>query len=308
LPLYTDLGLPEILLILEPYNARPVSFRHLSGGAENSNYQVSLADGNDCVVTVLENMDLGAGTVHAGFLSSLNERGLPVPRLWSQRDGVVVRVHQEKPVIVSDYIVGTCYDVLPARFLGKSGRALARVHAVRDAEGLPPPYVRIGGTEFDIIQDFADRNFADWLLTWREKTRYLVEDGQDDRVLTHGDFFADNVIVTPTGEIVILDWENGAYDSYLLDLGMAVLGLAGEGTVFEPARARDFLGGYLDSESMPVPWGRLLDAVAYAAVFTAYHRYLKHEINDRTSGKQGSYRAIPELLVSTVERWDLVAP
>jgi len=65
--------------------------------------------------------------------------------------------------------------------------------------------------------------------------------------------------------------ENGAYDSYLLDLGMAVLGLAGEGTVFEPARARDFLGGYRDSQSMPVPWGRLLDVVTIGPAGSRVH-------------------------------------
>jgi homoserine kinase type II len=309
LPLYTTLNINEISDILEPYNIEAETFDHLSAGVENTSYRVRVSAGrSDCVVTVLENRDVASAESYAAFLASLTENMVPLPRLWTRPDGRRVQIHQGKPVIVSDFIAGECHQILPWTFLRPAGRVLAAIHRTADVAPLPAPTVRLNAADFDRIRAFADQDFSAWLLEWHAKVAYVVEDGLAERVLTHGDLFADNMIITPQDRIVVLDWENGAWDYYDLDLGMTVLGLAGEGPVFRPERARDLLDGYRAHRKCDLPSERLLDATIYAALFTAYHRYLKHEINDPTSGRQGYYREIPELIDSLLDQWDSVNP
>ncbi len=307
MPLYSPLTLDDLSKILKPYDCEPISHAHLSAGVENTNYRVRTRGRlQDVVLTVLENRDLSSAEAYAGLLVRLHTSGIPMPRIWRRRDGGHVSVHRGKPVIVSDHISGHCHDVLPPEFLPVAGRALASVHAHSSTDFLPDPVVRLGESDLQHIDSFSDSSFSSWLLEWHDKVCYVTEDDSLPRGLTHGDLFADNMIVTPRRDVVVLDWENAANDYHVLDLGMAVLGLTGVGAIFDANRARLLLEGYLSKRVARLSPDRLLESIIYAAVFTAYHRYLKHEIADRASGKQGYYREIPTFVDSLIARWSAV--
>jgi homoserine kinase type II len=275
----------------------------LPGGLENSSYLVTTPAGS-LVLTVLQKKDPSVAVSYAAFLCSLAEQGLPVPRLLQRRDGGYVASAAGRPVILSEHVAGRSYDPLPARYLPSVGAILARLHSSTKVVCRLDPYIRLGDRELDELAACPDPRFGRWALGWHGRVGHVVESG-GRRVPTHGDLFPDNLIVRHSGEIVLVDWDDGALDHPVLDVGMAVLGLCCE-QVFRWERARLLLAGYRSVSGADIDAARLLDATIYVALFTAYQRF-RRQAALGPNGGQRSYRVIPALVTSMLEGWDRVA-
>jgi len=304
---YTQLTRDEIRAVAASYGYEASSFSALSGGVENTSYRVEVTKGQ-ILITILEKRDLGSAMRYAEFLAGLAELDIPVPDIYRNSDGAYVSTVRGKPVVAMEFLAGTCYDELPDIHLRGAGQVLALVHQKKQVDAAPPPVVRITGTELHRASAFTDQDFVRWLVESHAKTRHVVEEGTGGRGLTHGDLFADNMIVGTEGNIRIIDWENGAIDVLSVDLGMTILGLCGSGPKFIPQRARLFLEGYTSVQELPVPMDELRDSVYYAAIFTAFNRYERHEILTPDSGRQGYYREIPTFVETMINEWAAVQP
>lgn len=274
----------------------------LPGGVENSSYLLSTPAGR-LVLTILQKKDLPTAASYAAFLSSLAEHDLPAPRIVPRREGGYVASAGGRPVIVSEHVAGRCYDQLPAEHLPSVGAILARLHTSTGVVCPLDPYIRFGARELDELAACPDGGFGRWVLGWHDRVRHVVESG-GHRVPTHGDLFPDNLIVRHGGDVVLVDWDDGALDHPWIDVGMAVLGLCcEEGFLWD--RARLLVAGYQSIPGADIDVAMLLDATIYVALFTAYRRFRRRAAFDPTGG-QRSYQVIPGLVVSMLKNWDRV--
>jgi homoserine kinase type II len=123
-------------------------------------------------------------------------------------------------------IPGEVVEPLPEGHLPAAGELLAKLHNCPPTGlDLPVATRRLNAAQRAVVKDFPDRAFADWItrqldtITRREATH------QRTPVPAHGDLFADNIIVQPTGDLSVIDWETVSLDDPLLDVGMAAVGL-----------------------------------------------------------------------------------
>lgn len=136
--------------------------------------------------------------------------------------------------------------------------------------------------------------FSEWIAEQLAIVQSHEDQNPEVLVLTHGDLFADNVIVRPDCTLAVIDWETLSLDRPFLDVGMAVVGLARVGTTLPLDRLHDLVAGYSDARQLTVEQDHLLVEVLHAAIITAYHRYYRHVIRYPDERLQGTYHEIWE--------------
>jgi homoserine kinase type II len=297
---FTSLDSAIVGAIAAEYGLHVSEFHQLSGGIENTNALMVALEGN-FVLTMLEKKDLAAGTAYAAYLHALADAGLPVPRIMQCRAGAQVTSYAGKPVIVSEYVAGRCYDPFPREFLFHAGATLAHVHTAQNITCPLPPYLRLRASHLAEIASFADAEFAEWVLRHHQRVRYVVESGSV-KVPIHGDLFPDNIIVRGPNDLVFVDWDDGSLDYPWIDVGMAIIGLCCR-EFFVPGRARLFLGGYQSVAPDGLDMGIVRDAAIYVALFTSYNRYRRRGTSQSYADPRRSYRAIAGVVSSVQEQW-----
>jgi homoserine kinase type II len=261
-------------------------------------------NGRELVLTVLDNHDWESATTVARLLRHLDINGVTVGSVVQATDGEDLTRFESRPVLLRHYVRGVCHDLLPSEWLPEAGRVLASIHAVPPPDHLPSRSRRLPSDALDRIGSFTDRAFADWLLRRLEQAEPLTR-LDEPRGLVHGDYFSDNLVVTDEGGIGVLDWETATRDLFVLDLGMAIVGLCRWEGEFLPDRARRLLSGYQQSRELGSCEGAVLwPATLYAAVVIAYHRYLRHHVLYPDPAKQQLYLEIPKFIESCEQRWD----
>jgi homoserine kinase type II len=302
---YTTLSGPDVASILVQYPIRANRTTPLPGGAANSSYLIQ-TDSLPYVLTVLDNHDHASAGQLAAMLAHLSEHRIPTSRLVRTSDHAELASFDERPVLVKEFVEGRCDGPLPDGAHGPAGELLARVHAVPVPQWLPTGGRRMPADWTRRVDQFADREFAAWLRDqWRLASTVDRLDGPYG--LVHGDYFADNLVVRDGGQLAVLDWETATHDLLVLDIGMAIVGLCrgpGGSGEFLPARAVELLRGYDSVRPLSRDErGLLRDAVRYASLVTAYHRYLRHHLTHPDQAKWHLYREIPRFVHSLDELW-----
>jgi homoserine kinase type II len=208
--------------------------------------------------------------------------------------------------MVKRFVPGTCHRVLPATYLRSAGTALAEVHALKP----PPELAYLSGETRELPADaedkaraFEDRSFSEWILRTHAEVRSVTALGGEP-TLVHGDFFPDNLVVTPQDELVILDWETACVDQALLDLGMALVGMSRVDGRFVPRRARMLVDGYTATRALSsTEIDNLPNATVYASLVIAYHRYLRHHVSHPDPSKHHLYLEIPRFAADLQLKW-----
>jgi homoserine kinase type II len=259
-------GLPEPRLI------------SLAGGAVNSSFRLSSPAG-EFVLTVLDGQDGPGAARLAAHMRDVFRQGIPAPEVIPSLDGALVIMLDGRPAILKRWIEGTVYDPLPHLHLPAAGRLLARVHALPvHSAGLlavPAGTRRLAARHEAELARFPDRELARWLLDRLARVRDPQRRPRSIPTVIHGDFFPDNLIVHDDGNLSALDWENISRDDPLLDLGIAIVGLAQDGGgLLAPARMNSLLAGYEQSRPLDeASLSALPSSIIEAALILAYHRY-----------------------------------
>lgn len=267
-------------LVMHRYGLDDLQLEALHGGAANSSFKAAARQG-DFVLTILDNHDQASARILAAHTRALFQRGIPTAEVVADIDGHDVPLIDGRPVLLKRWIPGEVMDPLPGHLLDAAGRLLAHLHTLEpDLPGLPVGTRRLSPELVKIIDTFADRQFADWLSTHLTTVRQREADlpSMPD-VISHGDLFADNIIVRPDNTLAIIDWETVSLDSALLDLGMAILGLAKiNGKLDQKAAAQVITGYHAVRPLTEEQTSALPTEVEHAALIIAFHRYYRHNI------------------------------
>lgn len=286
----------EIFEVAACFGITARSHHPLGGGCENTSVLLK-SDTGDWVLTAFERRDRAEILLYAAYWRGLHDAGMPVPALRPRTDGGYVVDVQGRPALLAQFVRGVRGDEHADFPLEDLGRALGGLHTSDVACALQPR-VRLAPRALKRALNLDDREFGAWILRTHGRVAHVVADPVG-RVATHCDLFPDNLICTADG-VVIIDWEDGAYDTPLLDLGSAVLGLCCEEGVFMPDRLNRLLQAYRQATGGGVDCAALLDATTYFCVVTAFNRY---QARDSQVADVRSYAEIPATVDSIASRW-----
>lgn len=228
----TELDSDQLANWLPQYGVGELSdYQRISAGIENSNYYVNTTDTTEVhrwVVTILE-QNYPSRELLVPLTNTLQEAGLPVPKIVANSAGESVVELAGKPAILSTRLPGS-HPVNPTAAQCQAvGRFLARFHRA--------------GTSAQSHAKRFNRDF-DWLESNAEEVRsYLPFDEQSllRRALTHlrsllnrrdltclptgvihGDLFRDNVLFTNNGLSGVLDFHHAGAHYLLFDIAVAI--------------------------------------------------------------------------------------
>ncbi|MCO6003389.1 phosphotransferase [Actinoallomurus purpureus] len=277
---YTSIDDLDLSQIAARYGWDDLHLEALHGGAANSSFKATAEQG-DFVLTILDNHDLAGAEALTARTEALFRLGVPTTEVIHDVGGRSISVISGRPVMVKRWIEGQVVDPLPSRLLPAAGELLAHLHDLpQDVPDLPARTRRLSPEHLKLIEEFPDRRFAEWLSERLDAVRR--EEGalpSVPDVVSHGDLFADNLILRPDDKLAVIDWETVSLDSALLDLGMTLLGLANVAGRLDHDRAHQIVTGYTkvrplsDEEVATLP-----TEVEHAALIIAFHRYHRHNI------------------------------
>ena len=275
---HAQLGESAIREIVDRYDLTMVDYEPIVAGAGNSNYLVRAQQGS-YVLTVFEDTTFALTVEHGRLLSLLKDYAFPCPRPLLTADGKIAIMHNDKPVMIKEYVPGRVYRYPNKTMLYRVGTSMAKLHQVPRPDFLSTrqPY---GAQKFPSIQgQNIDAEYEAWIA---RRFRYFEQQRPQGlpRGLIHGDIFYDNVLFEGTRLKAIIDFEDAAYEDKVFDLGMAIVGLCreGQGIVLEKARA--LVKGYEQIRKLEEAETRALQLyVEYAAATVSCWRYWKYHVD-----------------------------
>jgi len=275
---YSLLQDSDIRAIADSYGLTMVDYEPIAAGAGNSNYLVR-AQQASYVLTVFEDTTLALTVEHGRLLSLLKEYAFPSPRPLFAVNGKIAIAHNDKPVMMKEYLAGRVYRYPNKTMLHQVGTAMAKLHQVPwpDVVSIRRPY---GVQKFSSIQgQNIDTEYENWIAT---RLPYLEQEKPQGlpRGLIHGDIFYDNVLFEGTRLKAIIDFEDATYEDKVFDLGMAIVGLCRGGQGVVPEKARALVEGYEQIRELEEAEARALQLyVEYAAVTVSCWRYWKYYVD-----------------------------
>lgn len=295
----TQLDRPALDEIASEFALDVLSARHIKGGAKNTSYLITAKTGR-FVATVLEHQDLAFAEAYGSFLQQIVDRGLatsPPRRTLDERWSCL---HDDKPIVLTSHVEGSNSGALNEPELFRLGVLLARIHnSGLDRE--TPPTVRLSGDDIHWLTESGADPFARWALARHQQTAGVVQGGEPLQ-LTHGDPFRDNVLVTGSGSLVLVDWEEAASDIPAIDLAMATLSHCCDGGI-NLARVECLAGGYASRGTSSIPVATILQTAAYAGLVVAYRRYRRYLAGMTTADTYLSMQKLVEMLSGFRASW-----
>lgn len=206
-----------------------VTYKGIEGGIENTNYFVTLQNGQETreyVLTVFEEFGMDDMPFFVELTTWLAERQVPVPAPFKDRNGIALKKLHNRPAMLQPRFAGhhVAQQALTAAHCASIGAHLARFHKAAD--------------NFYLRRQ-AHRGVFWWRRESQNIQRYLnKEDGellmQEVRLfdelreqpwglpmgIVHGDLFHDNALFNGSDVSAILDVYNAATAFLLFDLAI----------------------------------------------------------------------------------------
>lgn len=223
---FTPLQRDELEDFLAPYGlGRLRSFEGIAAGSENSNFFVSLEQG-EYVLTLIERGPSEDLPFFIELLELLHRHGLPVPYALRTDRGEALRTLAEKPAMLQPRLPGKHVASPNAHHCAEVGRLLARLHLA---------------TREQVIERRSDRGL-DWMqeegpslaMTLHEDQLPLLRDGLAEiaelkpkilalpRANLHADLFRDNVLFEGSHLTGVIDFYNACSGPMLYDIAITV--------------------------------------------------------------------------------------
>lgn len=247
---FTPLTRPELETFLAPYGlGRLIDFQGIAAGSENSNFFVSLEQG-EFVLTLVERGPVHEMPFFIDLLDILHGADLPVPFAVRTQGGEALRELAGKPALLQPRLRGKHIQQPHAQHCAQVGALLARVHLATQGERL--------------IERRTDRGLA-WMLSEGERligqmgdeSARLLRAAMDEigqqragilalpRANLHADVFRDNVMFEGPRLTGVIDFYNACSGPMLYDVCISLNDWCSraDGSL-DPGRANAWLGAY----------------------------------------------------------------
>lgn len=284
----TQLESSAIDALFERYDLGHIdSFQLAANGVENSNYfvELKLKDGRarQVVLTLLEQPSYAGPQPFIDLLDSGFGAGLPVPRLYRNRDNQAFEQCSGKPAIVCSRLLGQHVLNPTHTQISAIGRFIARFHqATQPLHTALPSYPRDlawlkdgekiidGRTAYAELRLIRDGIGATASLLRRQDVQRLP------RSVIHGDLFRDNALFNSSGLSGVLDFHHAATGYCIYDLAVIANDWCTDGTGrIDPDRALTLLQSYhrvRALESAEIWWFSVFSIYAAVAFYLSRAR------------------------------------
>ena len=241
---YTTLTKKDVETILTPYGVKQIkSFNILTGGSENTNYQVQ-THSKKLVVTICELKTKKNATELGLLLEHLAHSNFETSKIIRTLDNELLTSWQGKPVMVKSFVKGTIIECLPNELITLIGAQLGKLHKVAAPKYLQN-HANFGKQEFCDVKIYAPNSLFD---TWLSQNLEYIQPFISSKLpqgLIHADVFSNNVVVNELHDtVVIMDFEEAVKYYRVYDIGMTIIGICGEGVTINFERVRALLKGY----------------------------------------------------------------
>lgn len=223
---FTPLQRDELEAFLMPYGlGRLKDFQGIAAGSENSNFFVSLEQG-EYVLTLIERGHGDELPFFVELLDVLQRAGLPVPYAVRTADGEALRSLASKPALLQPRLPGKHVTVPNPHHCAEVGRLLARLHLATCERTLRRPSDR--GLEWMQEQGalLALELPEDQLPLLRSSLEEMARLQPRLRALPqanlHADLFHDNVLFEGGHLTGVIDFYNACSGPMLYDVAIAV--------------------------------------------------------------------------------------
>ncbi|MQT43119.1 MULTISPECIES: homoserine kinase [unclassified Pseudomonas] len=246
---FTPLTRPELEIFLAPYElGRLLDFQGIAAGSENTNYFISLEQG-EFVLTLVERGPIKEMPFFIELLDVLHDADLPVPFALRTKDGEALRELKGKPALLQPRLAGKHIREANAQHCAQVGELLGHLHVA---------------TRNNVLERKTDRGL-DWMLAegpalmadlspsaadllqkaLAEITERKAQILALPRANLHGDLFRDNAMFEGTHLTGLIDFYNACSGPMLYDVAIALNDwCADEDGQLDAPRARALLGAY----------------------------------------------------------------
>ena len=236
-------------ILTEQYASGPVTLTAARHGL-NPVFLVERAAAPTWVVRAGRNLPRFAQTI-----LFLEQRGYPAPRLVRTEDGSDLASDGDRAVLVMTLIEGAA-PPLTAEAMEQVGAALGRLHTIgplplgaKPCGMLPRGEIAAGVSWLEQVRHLvpeAHRPHFDALWHACETIDYCED---LPTVFLHGDAHYNNTILTPSGEVVYVDYDSAGPGPAVIDLGFLLVNADGAPIVSppepsDPARVEATIRGY----------------------------------------------------------------
>lgn len=280
---YTDISVPEASSLLERLSLGQLqAMEGCRGGIENTNYFVSTQrDGqqHDYVLTVFERLTFEQLPFYLRLMRHLADRGIPLPRPHSDRQGELVFKLKGKPAAVVDKLMGSSELSPCEQHCAQVGDMLGRMHLAGVDFEMQQPHLRGLAWWNETVPVALPYLNAEQSRLMREELAFQnrMADTQDYQSLArgpiHADLFRDNVMfVDQAGQPALsgfFDFYFAGVDTFLFDLAVCLNDwcVDADSRVQQPALHDSFLAAYQRVRPLSSAELRMLPGMLRAAAF-----------------------------------------
>ena len=291
---YTTLSPTELDRIVSQYPiGTALKLEEISSGFGNSNFKLATTEG-EFLLKICDEKDSAELNMQIALLQHLHQHAYPTVYPIPTKDQKQLTHETFGSVMLYPFLPGEQPQSSP-NTLAQLGEALAKLHCIPPIAGLPrfamgisqmtPFFKEVQGTQF------ATHPFVESLKSQLESMEPQLNASLPMGLL-HGDLFLDNTLFDGDQMVAILDFEEGCYDTLLIDVGMTLIGCC-----YTPQHqlnlesAQRFLDAYNASRPLTENEWKYLDGfVHYAALSIAFWRFRQFNIRRPDAHRANTYQ------------------
>ena len=291
---YTTLSPTELDRIVSQYPiGTALKLEEISSGFGNSNFKLATTEG-EFLLKICDEKDSAELNMQIALLQHLHQHAYPTVYPIPTKDQKQLTHETFGSVMLYPFLPGEQPQSSP-NTLAQLGEALAKLHCIPPIAGLPrfamgisqmtPFFKEVQGTQF------ATHPFVESLKSQLESMEPQLNASLPMGLL-HGDLFLDNTLFNGDQMVAILDFEEGCYDTLLIDVGMTLIGCC-----YTPQHqlnlesAQRFLDAYNASRPLTENEWKYLDGfVHYAALSIAFWRFRQFNIRRPDAHRANTYQ------------------
>ena len=302
---YTTLTPTELAHIVAQYPiGTPQKLEEIPGGFGNSNFKLTTPTG-EFLLKICDEKDPAELNMQIALLQHLQRHAYPTVYPVLTKDQRPLTQETFGSVMLYPFLNGLAPQSSP-NTLAQLGTALARLHCIPPLSELPrfamgisqmtPFFQEVGGTQF------ATHPFVESLRAQLEQIEPALNTSLPVGLL-HGDLFLDNTLFAGDELLAILDFEEGCYDTLLIDIGMTLIGCCyTPDHELDVAVAKRFLEVYNTARPLTTEeWGHLDHFIHYAALSIAFWRFRQFNIRHPDPQRADTYKD----MITRSEQWTL---
>ena len=291
---YTTLSSKELAHIVAQYPiGTALKLEEIPGGFGNSNFKLTTTKGA-FLLKICDEKDATELNMQISLLQHLHQHAYPTvyPILTKTQTHLIHETFGS--VMLYPFLQGTQPQPSP-NTLAQLGEALAKLHRIPPITGLPRFAMGISQMRpfFQEVQDteFATHPFVKLLKSELESLEPHIN-APLPMGLLHGDLFLDNTLFKGEEMVAILDFEEGCYDTLLIDVGMTIIGCCYTSAHHLNLKAaRRFLDAYNSVRPLTESeWTHLDRFVHYAAISIAFWRFRQFNIRRPDAQRAHTYQ------------------